>query len=200
MVITPHKRFGISLLALATQIWFFALTGCSGSGLGTALQGIYQISSWTENNSGCAAEGPSILADNTNKYLWLKLQNFFVDFLAGVGCPDLTTCRKDAKEGFIPLFGSWIFSEGSDTAGWKGNFIQAGTISTPGKCAGSVVDFNLSQTGQGAIQIRIETRQSDEFAANSKNECTTDDAERAAKGKPCSKLEVIRATFVEKLP
>src|SRR5258706_13099176 len=94
-----------------------ALAACGGAL--TDLEGVYTIDTWTNNTTSCAAEGPSVLATQSDKALFIKEQNFLgTKFINGVKCKDVAECQSKSKMDTIFLDG-WSFESGSDSSGWK---------------------------------------------------------------------------------
>ena len=103
----------------------------------------------------------------------------------------MPACTTQANDDETLHLGDFIFETGSDKAGWTARNSVA--FGSGGTCNGFVADATMTATGQ---TIRIEQRTTD--SAPFTGECTTEDAEAAAAGQPCSELEVMTATFVAK--
>jgi hypothetical protein len=180
------RLFALSVLALAA----------CGGGLSTDLEGVYMTATWTENATACDVEGPSKLAGQTDKALFVEVAEFLgVEFVNAVQCTDIADCQSKAAEDTIFL-GGFAFEGGSDSAGWTGATVFASGDQTT--CTGSVVDYVMTDAGGG---LRIESRERDSkpFAVASDGFCDTDDARVAAEGQPCVRFEVITATFASDL-
>jgi len=165
----------------------------------TQLEGIYTISEWTRNDTGCAAEGPSILSGQLAKLVIVRTNSFFgQSYIELIPCSTLDQCRLDAAGSatVISEFGS--VNEGSDSAGWTGGRVTAG--GSGGSCSGTVTNTTLTSTAATMIQIDAETHPTGMFPTDADGFCTTDDAQEAAASQPCDGLDVVRATFTEALP
>ncbi|MEZ4366028.1 MAG: hypothetical protein R2939_07045 [Kofleriaceae bacterium] len=166
-----------------------AVAACGGL---TEQEGIYDVATWTENPTGCDAEGPSVAAAHA-PHVFLRADSFFgQDFINVVECSDLGDCRTRAAETDTLELGGNIFDEGNDDDGWRGRIVSA--FGSGGTCGGTVDDGTLTTTATG---FRIEHQRRDvTFEAS---DCTTEAAEAAAAAAPCSSLEVITTTLVESL-
>ncbi|MBX3158533.1 MAG: hypothetical protein KF773_21365 [Deltaproteobacteria bacterium] len=180
----------------AILAFLLPLAACGG-GLDTDLEGVYLLDDWTANPAGCNAEGPSRLANENDKALFVEIADFLgVKFVNAVTCTDVAECKAKAAEDTLFL-GGFAFEGGNDKDGWKGRSSFASGNNTT--CSGSVVDFVM--TGDGT-KLRIESRRTDAsgFTPNaSSGFCEADDAVKAAQGQPCTELEVITATFAADL-
>src|SRR5688572_22874034 len=95
--------------------------GGGGSGATTELEGIYTLSAWTRNDTGCEAEGPSVLATESEKFLVVRSSSFFGQrFIELVPCTTLAQCRIDAADDVVQFSQFGSVNEGSDSAGWTG--------------------------------------------------------------------------------
>ena len=110
----------------------FIAVGCGDSG--SSLSGTYTVSSWTENEASCDAEGDSI-ADQHKAFM--NIDYCTVDLgpfgsfsaLSLVECADETECAEPVcGEGDDIIIGVGIpFDSGSDSSGWSGESAAAGT-------------------------------------------------------------------------
>jgi hypothetical protein len=172
------------------------LIGCGGGdGGGTSFEGIYRVDTWTDNNMGCAAEGPSV-AMGREPFFYVKNENFLGSKFVNVnGCADIATCTADANDADTIHIGSFAFEEGSDKAGWTTH--SAFAFNIQGQCEGGVTDSKLTIS---AASFRIEGTHVEAvpFAAGSgEDDCPDDKVEQAAAGQPCDGLEVVTATFMQ---
>jgi hypothetical protein len=174
------------------------LIGCGGGdGGGTEFEGIWRVDTWTDNNMGCAAEGPSVAAGR-EAFLYTKNEAFpGTSFVNVKGCDDIVTCKELANDKSTIHIGSFGFEEGSDATGWTTHFAFA-FASSQGKCEGGVTDTKLTIS---ATTFRIEGRHIEAvpFPATSDpdDECPDASIEQAAAGQPCAGLEVVTATFMQ---
>jgi hypothetical protein len=177
-----------------------ALAGGAGcGGLSTDLEGIYMITAWTENTAGCEAEGPSVLAGQSDAMFYVRAESFFgTDFVNVVLCADPQDCTTLAS-GETILFDGWAFDEGGDGDGWRG---AEALVSTNGgnECSGSVSDDTMRSPVDGTVRIESRVRNTRTFAPDADGFCLSEDAIAAAAGEPCARFEVVTATRTAELP
>lgn len=170
-------------------------------GLTTNLRGIYAIDTWTDNQDGCDAEGPSVLDMKSDKKLGIKLTNFFgVGLLVAVPCADAADCAERADAGFFGIFGgAALFGEGSDAAGWFGD--GSSHVVTDGVCDGTYFTQRMEVIGDKRVKIETKTFTTT-FPAEGTGDaadCPLESAKKAAEGQPCETLTVMTATFEQPL-
>ena len=104
-------------------------TGCGGSS--SAFEGIYTVSTWTENDAGCDAEGPSVLANQNQTDFYIKLEKFFGEsFLNVKFCDDVADCQTLSGDDDTINIGMFGFESGDDSS-WSGGFLLG--IRRPGR-------------------------------------------------------------------
>lgn len=160
---------------------------------GTAAEGIYQITSWTENSDSCDSEGASIAADSSDAFLYVANSEFFgQEFVSVATCPDFEACRTELDEGTINL-GGFAFEKGSDSDGWSssGHFISGSDT-----CGGEVFEDRLLVADDG-VTVERRAKAVDGIPLDSDGFCDGDAAEAMAKSLPCTRLEVIAGTLQE---
>ena len=169
--------------------------GCGGDGLSTDFEGTYTIATWTENSTSCDAEGPSIQAQQSDTAFYIEPASFFgQDFINGVRCTDLADCQMMQADSTI-YFNGWTFDDGSDAQGWTGATVFAGTSGS--ECTGQYIKHTLTGPAAGSVRIESRTQMTAPFPTDKDGFCDTKDAEVAAQGMPCVKLEVVTGTLVE---
>lgn len=175
------------------------LVGCGGSsdGVFTELHGIYEVSSWNENDSTCDADGPSVLADKIEKFMLVKEGMFFTKFLTAVTCASLENCREEAVDDTIDLSG-FIFESGSDSDGWVGRSATASGLGDD-TCAGIYSQYTMTSPEPNVVQIVAVKHQVTGVGEDSDGFCDTDEVLSRGPSEPCTNREVIRASFVEGL-
>lgn len=167
------------------------LLACSDDEPLTGLEGIYTITTWTENPQACDAEGPSV-ATSHDPLVYLKAESFFgTDFVNIVSCADQAECESMARDEDTLHLGGFVFENGNDRDGWTSRSVVA--FESGGMCNGFVSDDTMTATGQ---VIRIEERTRDVPAFT--GECTDEAVEERAAALPCNELEIITATFSTK--
>ena len=185
---------------MKTSIAILALVMVVGCGDDSSeLLGIYTLDSWTENDSGCGSEGPSVLEGSGMSHFYVKEISFFgQEFLNASLCPELPGCREDASDSELISLGlfSYAFESGSDSKGWTGGGAIAGG-GGGGECSGEVFDYLMTDEGDGMVRIAVEVREVSGFPRDSDDFCDTDAAREAAEGQPCDRLEVLTGTFLE---
>ncbi len=176
----------ITLLALLLAV------GCGSSSI-TDLEGIYRVSTWTENLTACDAEGPSVAAQR-DMFFYIKDENFIGQHFVNVElCADAATCKTEATDEGTIHIGMFGFDKGSDSKGWTSHSAHAFAIS--GQCQGGVTDTVMTSSNK---MIRIEQRQVDATpfpAGTGSDECPDAMVESAAAGQPCKSFEVVTAAF-----
>jgi hypothetical protein len=182
------RAFVLSTLAIAVT-----LAGCSEEL--TALEGVYEIESWTQNDTGCDSDGASILADQTDDHFYLKAENLFgQEFLNLVLCEGLAACTVLAGEDTINLgFG---LDSGSDGAGWTGSGYSLGGSDT---CSGEIRDNRLEETAGGELRFEIRRTFVEGVPLDADGFCDSDAAIEMAESQGCEGLEVTTAVQVSDL-
>lgn len=165
------------------------LGACGG---GSAFEGVYEASAWTENTAGCDAEGPSKLANESQTMFYIKLENFFGEFLNIKFCADLATCQEEAGDADTIHLGSYTFEDGGDdgwSVGWYSGF---GDFDT-GICDGDWVEAELTSSGEDGVRLEVRRTAAGGFMEDSDGFCDDDAGREAAEGQPCTELEVLTA-------
>lgn len=175
----------------------FALVACGGDD--PEVTGIYEVKSHTENATGCAMEGAA--AEQTTPYFYVKKGNLFgYSFYTAIGCESLELCRASAMGTELFATFEFTFDQVKGGTSLAGSTRFTGFSSANGTCKEpSVADRTFVRTGND-VRIEERTRVGDDYPADKDGFCTTELAEKAARGKPCSKLVVVTASFVEPLP
>ncbi len=175
----------LAALLLSSSI---AATAC-GSGSLTDLEGVYSITTWTDNQSGCDAEGPSV-AMGREPFFYIKSENFLGSkFVNVVNCADVADCQAKATDKDTLHLGGFAFEEGSDSSGWTAH--SAFGFGSNNMCMGDVSDVIMT-SGDGTVRIESRSTMSAPYTGNCDDDAA---AEAAAAGQPCSSLEVVTATF-----
>jgi hypothetical protein len=182
-------QLSLGILALAA----FATSAC-GEDL-TALEGVYQIQTWTENTTDCASDGESIIDAKSEDHFYVKAENLFgQEFLNIVHCEGLAACSAQAAEDNINLgFG---LDSGSDGAGWSGSGYSLGGSET---CSGEIRANRLTETSAGILRFEIRRTFVVDVPLDSEGFCDSDAAIEIAAGQGCEGLEVNSAMQVSDL-
>lgn len=186
------------------------VSGCGGSsgnggdftGTAESFVGIYAVDDRTLNDAACAAEGPSSVSTLTETYLVSHRDELFgTPFLLFVSCVDPADCRDKAAE---LAQGQGVFSELSYTfSEIESADHLSGITGLTGYNDGDVCRDGGSETldliRQGdTIAIELRGHYAD-FAPDEEGICWSDRGAAAAEGAPCTRFEVLRATFSEPL-
>jgi hypothetical protein len=172
------------------------LAPACGGGETTALEGIYEVQSWTLNEAGCEAEGASVLADQNETFFYLKTESFFgQEFVNLVFCASAEECSSLASDDSTINLG-FGFEEGSDSSGWRG---QGYTLGGSDTCSGEVRNNELTEVEEGSLRFRVERSFVEDVPLDGEGFCDEDAAIRQAESKGCESLEVVGASFVQGL-
>lgn len=183
-----YDRAMLAKLALLSSL--LGLAACGSDSL-TGLQGVYTVTTWTQNSQGCEAEGSSV-KDFHEPFLYVKSEKFIgTKFVNVVSCQDVAECHMMADDSDTLHLGGFSFEKGSDSGGWTTH--SAFGFGEPDMCDGFVSDTTMTSA---ADTIRVEQRTVDVTYGG---QCTDEAAEAAAAGQPCGELEVMTATFTEDL-
>jgi hypothetical protein len=174
---------------------------CGGgdSGAFSDRRGIYMLTALTNNEAGCDAPGPSILAAEPEKFLAGVTISFFGSTMLTLHpCADVADCRTvaaDARANNVIPLGSGYVLDGTRGDTLVGSAVVAGGAGAT--CDGRLTEHVLTQSTDRSITIESRTTLTGPFAQDSDGFCTTEDAKQAAAGKPCTSLRILNAAFVE---
>lgn len=181
------------LLICFTAASASALAGCDSEF--SALEGVYEIQSWTENTIDCASDGDDVIASKSDDHFYVKAENLFgQEFLNVVQCEGLAACSALAAEDTINLgFG---LDSGSDGAGWTGSGYSLGGSES---CSGEVRNNRLTETSAGVLRFEIRRTFVENVPLDSDEFCDSDAAIEMAAAQGCEGLEVTSAIQVSDL-
>jgi len=181
--------FSLGIVAAAA----LALSACDSEL--TALEGVYQIQSWTENTTDCASDGDSIIDTENDDHFYVKAENLFgQEFLNIVLCEGLAACSAQAAEDTINIgFG---LDSGSDGGGWSGSGY---TLGGSDSCSGEIRDNRLTETSAGLLRFEIRRTFVENVPLDSEGFCDSDAATDMAASQGCEGLEVTSAMQVSDL-
>ena len=193
---------------LITTVWLVlpAMVSCGETrfeDVAPRIQGTYAVETWTLNEEGCAAEGGSMVDQLQEAYLVLATgEAMGQPFLEAVSCGDAADCA--AKATAIPRKGSFVawhtfsFTEAKSSSELYGEHVSTGFASSdsPDCREGELADRTLRLLDDGGIRIEERTKMAD-YPKDERGYCTTEGTRAAAKGEPCSRLQVITAKRVE---
>ena len=173
-----------------------ALLGACGGG--SAFEGVYEATAWTENTAGCDAEGPSKLADEFQTTFYIKLEDFFGKFLNVKFCDDVAMCKEEAGDDGTIHIGSFTFESGGDD-GWSADYYSGFGDFDTGICDGDYVEASIAPSGEDGVRIEVRRTEAGGFMEESDGFCDDDKGNDAAAGQPCTELEVLTAARVDDL-
>lgn len=182
------------------------LVGCGAASfeeVAPQFEGTYAVETWTLNEKGCDAEGPSIADQLQESYLVLaRGEAMGQPYLEAVSCSDAADCAT--KAGAIARKGSFVawytfsFTAATSSTELYGEHVSTGFASsdTPDCREGELADRLLETGEDGSIRIEERTRVAD-YPKDSRGYCTTKGTKAAAQGKTCSHLLVTTAKRLE---
>lgn len=170
-----------------------AAAGCGGSGEVTALEGIYQLTSWTHNPDGCDQEGPPAPEQETFSHFYVKVEDALGYGYVGITlCEDIATCRTAASssDGMDVIF---AFSHDDDEGGWH---TRSSVLTVGDTCEGDVHDRLLIGEPEVSVRIEEETRWVSGIPVG-EDGCDEGAIDEQADAAPCEELTVIQGVYVE---
>lgn len=180
--------------AIATAVLFAA--GCGDAREPTALEGVYQLVSWTHNPDGCEEEGPA--DPKQDMYSHFVIRDFYDDHGAinFIPCETIESCRAEAHEDQDLVDSYYSFNDGSEEDGWHHRYYE---LYYGDPCDGLVFDDFLTGEPRASARIEEETRMVSEIPPVGDDECDRDAAFEQADSLPCDQQTVIQGTYVEPL-
>ncbi len=183
------------ILALA----LVTVAACGGDD-GSVYQGIYDVDTWTSNDTSCDAEGDDVLADQLRTIFYLKNENFLgYKFLNLKFCMDVADCEAMAGDASTIYAGEYGFDEGSDADGWRYEYFS-GFPNADDVCEGVYRVATMTGPTDDTVRIEIRDTEASGFAPDADDWCDDELGKQAAQGQPCTALEVFVATFLSELP
>jgi hypothetical protein len=183
-----HRSLGLLIFPL--------LLSCGGGDGGTALEGVYEINSWSENPDACDAEGPSVLPHPFGTtHFYVKNENFFgQSFINVVGCEGVADCQEEAIDTTFDLSFFGPLYSGNDDTGWRNDDSSCGgggTIEYP--------ELLMRPEAEGPLMLESRIKTLDDPPRDDEDflDCEAGFAQVAPL--PCEKLVVVRGTLVDTL-
>lgn len=179
-------------LPLAVSITSSILLGCGGSGGGSStpepFAGVYEVTSYTKNETNCDAEGAAVTDGDSHFRLVLGS----AAFPGGTGllyqtCASASDCSGDSYQG------NWYFPEKAGDQ-WQGRaYASAGGSST--SCSMTDTEGVATLDADGVLTMRVEVYRSGSLPIEAADDCDIDSAFFTAKRPEfaCSELNVLRA-------
>ena len=169
-----------------------------------SLEGVYALTGFTENPTGCDAEGPAV-TQTEKQFVLVGASALGRSYLELVSCGDAASCADQVERVRNPsaILANYvlILSIEGDPDHLEGLSATNGYDAGDGQCvAREYDDHQLTRTGDS---VRIETRYTPLPAAPSKQgSCPVNPSalKAEAKGVPCGKLRVIEGTKTGPLP
>jgi hypothetical protein len=164
---------------------------------GTVRAGVYEIVSLTENTASCDSEGPSILDEETRRFMVTQPHDSAVIFHACKGIDDCKDhlaqllARKNPCDR-IPL----MLTEQDGAGNAYGTTTGTG-FARKGECKGAEISELSFVHNAGEIRMR-ETKRKGSYPT-SEGRCGTRSASEALAEVPCSTLRVWRMKLVQAL-
>ena len=188
------------LTRVAAGLLTLTAVACGGDddGGSTALEGLYELASWTHNPDGCDSEGPADFEESSYTHFFVKYESFFgEEILTTVFCSQVDDCRADAADDDTIHIGNFAFDGGDDDAGWTGKsfLLSIGDAS----CSGSVYEARMTGDPGASVRIDEETRTVSGVPLDDMGECQDQLAYDQAAGLPCEELTVVMGTFLEEI-
>jgi hypothetical protein len=176
----------------AIAIAVVATAGCGDDGPVTALEGMYELTSWTLNPDGCDQEGPAAEEEETFSHFYVKQEDTLGVRAVGVTlCESLGECRNyEANSDGSDVF--MLFRDGDDESGWS---TPASEVIGTTDCCGLVTGGRL--TGVPATSVRIERETRSACVPLEDNTCDLDGLVEQAASQPCEQLGVVQGSYVE---
>lgn len=166
-----------------------------------AVSGIYQATSYTQNESSCDMEGPSLLADLRDPFFVVTTRSELgreVGLL--VTCADAAECRSKSAMVESGVSGQLLQSlscAGSDSS-ITGETETAGQSGIGEACGAKITSSTLLRNGNS---IRLENRiqHGESYEPDGEGFCDLRTGINSAKDAPCTELVVLTGDFVEAL-
>jgi hypothetical protein len=179
----------------ASSALVVALAACGPS---TALEGIYELSSWTNNPSDCAAPGSPAFEEGLYSHFFVRGDRFFgTFFINAVMCEGLDACRANASDRDTLFIGDFLFDEEGDDGDWVG---ARGSLSNDGaRCSGRLRLARITGEPGASVLISEESKTVSDIPVDSREECDFDAARVGAASHPCESLTLVTGAFLEGL-
>ena len=161
----------------------------------TGWEGIYELQSWTDNQSGCDSEGMSILEMQSDDHFYVKAENLLgQEFLNVAFCEGLDACTALAAGDTINL--EYGLDQGGDQTGWIGSGYTLGGSTT---CSGEVRHTRLVETAPSELHFEIRRTFVDNVPLDTEGFCDSDAALEMADAQGCEGIEQVTAMQVSDL-
>ncbi|PCC74922.1 hypothetical protein SAMN02745121_08409 [Nannocystis exedens] len=171
-----------------------ALAGCRAgpniSPYDSSLLGLYTIESWTANAASCAAEGPSVLAERSERLALVEACTVPHEGLHVAPCEDVGSCAREVCDGNVfrafPL--GWDRLVGDDKEGWRGKSWQQ-PEQVGDHCEAVLRDASETLDGETLV-VRVRVFPAVSFPIDETGHCwDLEEAAAAVEGQSCAGLE-----------
>lgn len=161
-----------------------------------APEGVFPISTYHYNESGCDNAGADRLSEIEDRYMFFQHGEFFgQEYISAYGCADLDGCTaiEEAianQESFL-LGLNYTFSEEAEDGVLTGITQSTGFSSSEGICTNPTrEEMSLKYTDDG-IEISVEIFAGEDYEEDEDGFCTTDLAAIACENASCSSVEKV---------
>lgn len=168
-----------------------------------SIEGIYSLDSFTRNEDGCDAGGASALDDigDHTRLVAVLGEVFGFSTLDVYSCVDEADCRDivailESRMGGFGIQLHFSFGEADDADHYSGGVAWTGSEREEGVCSGGRVEEHSMERDGDSLSIENRIIPSNDYPSED-GVCWSDDSMAAAKGQPCTELEVVEATFLE---
>lgn len=182
-----------SLLAALTL-----LTACGGGDDdgSTALEGIYELDSWTSTTDTCNETGQPAFEETLYSHFFIRHDEFFGEtYIPAVFCEMIDGCRSDAAETDTLFLTEFSFEEGNDADGWTGfrSILDSDT------CSGMFYELLLTgDPGQNAV-IERQVKSVTDVPKDAEGECDDAAAREQAADATCERRDLVIGSFAESI-
>jgi hypothetical protein len=172
-------------------------------------EGIYQLVSDTKNPTSCGAEGPSVLASQSETLFFLRSESG----LAGVelwllSCTDVANCQAkraqfDQSQASMtfgpPASLLYFFQCRGPNGSLEDTIVSTGFSQPDGTCQSpSVAKETLAHDASGNARIDVRTQFGDTYKQVN-GYCNTTAAYSASANKPCTEYDVLVGKYLQPL-
>lgn len=160
---------------------------------GEDIVGMYRATYHTENPSGCAQEGVSILEEKGPKFFKLSVENFMgAEFVGYHACDSVAECEQATGVSWD----GWLFSE-QEGGDWVGEALLTSTSHTNHStlkihCTVSLTKYRATMHGT-EIEMQRRTYHG-AFDVSTEDDCNPDLAREKLAELSCAGFEVLRGT------
>lgn len=196
---------GLGIVIVLSLSMVVAGTGCGGEDFVTD-KGVYAITEWTFNDSGCDAEGPELVP--LNELLYVRIHNSPSRYMEASLCASPGECNRQIRSsGTIHEF-AWTLVPVGDGQ-WEGEMVDYRSVDQD-TCVGNIAKVNAYEDAQGQLTLEIRHQAEVQFPKGDSDRipgiadsgmedvpsykvCLAADAREACADASCELFEVITA-------